>query len=219
MPRIDEVIKDLWVAKVTFSRYYEKVMSKEMTVKTVTVSDANLIKIKKLLEKNWKLWKWNKKEETKPSALKSDELMWGGFLAWLWFERKVEEIDQEDDENEIIEDLTQEEEEEIQKYINNEFAPKVEVKIEKVEKYNVGVTKQDIISRSGRPAPKTIVYDKPRYDNKTNTWTYRNNTPWQWQRLRSNFVTTNVPSRPLVTQEINSVLRKPKIATTSENSS
>jgi hypothetical protein len=79
MPRIEDVIKDLWVAKGTFSRYYEKVTGKEVTAKTVIVSDANLLKIKKLLEKNWKLGaKVVKKEETKPTALKSDELLWGG---------------------------------------------------------------------------------------------------------------------------------------------
>ena len=49
MPRIDDVIKELWVSKQTFSRYFEKVMWKEMTAKTATVSDANLVKIKKLL--------------------------------------------------------------------------------------------------------------------------------------------------------------------------
>jgi hypothetical protein len=75
----------------------------------------------------------------------------------------------EDDDDEIIEDLTEEEEAEVQQYIKNEFAPKSEKiekieKVERIEKSSIGVTTQDIISRSGRPAPKNIVYDKLRYD-------------------------------------------------------
>jgi len=220
MPRIDEVVKDLWVNKNTFSRYYEKVIWKEITAKTVTVSDANLIKIKKLLGKNWKLWNWwSKKEESKPSsALKSDELMGGWFLAWLWFEKKIEEIVPEDDNDEIIEDLTEEEELEVQQYIKNEFAPKsekIEKKVEKVEKSNIGVTTQDIISRSGRPAPKNIVYDKPRYDrskpvqNNYNWWINRN-VPNISQSSR---VVKNEEDKKV---EVN-VVRKPKIASSSEN--
>jgi len=215
MPRIDEVIKDLWVAKSTFSRYYEKVIWKEMTGKTVIVSDANLVKIKKLLEKNWKLWKSLKKEEVKPAALKSDELMWGGFLAWLWFEKKAEEVVvEDDDDDEIIQDLTAEEEAEIQQYIKNEFAPKVE---KKIEKSNVGVTTQDIISRSGRPAPKNIVYDKPRYDKKPWSWDYRKFPSNNWQRLQNEIVTTNAKPRQEQKEEQTVVVKKPKVATTSAN--
>lgn len=217
MPRIDEVIKNLSVNKNTFSRYYEKVTWKEVTGKTVTVSDANLIKIKKLLEKNWKLWNsLTKKEEAKPAtALKSDELMGGWFLAWLWFEKKIEEIIPEDDDNEIIQDLTEEEEAEVQQYIKNEFAPKPEKIEKKVEKSNIGVTTQDIISRSGRPAPKNIVYDKPRYDRAR-----------PQQRTYSWWVARNVPnisqsSRVVRKEEdktvINNITRKPKIASSSEN--
>ena len=163
MPRIEDVIKDLWVAKSTFSRYYEKVTGKEITAKTVIVSDANLLKIKKLLEKNWKLGaKVVKKEETKPTALKSDELLWGGgFLAWLWFTKQEETpIYEDDDEDEIIEDLTEEEEAEIQKVIQDEFASKpAKQDLVKKEKSSVSVTVEDIISHSGRPAPKTITYE------------------------------------------------------------
>ncbi len=222
MPRIDEVIKDLWVAKSTFSRYYEKVIGKEMTTKTVIVSDANLVKIKKLLEKNWKLWKAVKKEQTKPAALKSDELMWGGFLAWLWFEKKVQEVVvEDDDDDEIIQDLTAEEEAEIQQYIKNEFAPKIEKKIEKIEKSNVGVTTQDIISRSGRPAPKNIVYDKPRYDKKPWWWDYHKFPFNNWQRLQNEITTTNVKPKletdSASNQAQQNIVKKPKIATTSAN--
>jgi ribosomal protein S13 len=81
----------------------------------------------------------------------------------------------EDDENEVIEDLTEEEEKEVQAYIENEFEPKAKVEIKAevkmeikkhVSRSTMEVTKDDIISHSGRPAPKQITYDKPRYDNR-----------------------------------------------------
>ena len=220
MPRIEDVIKDLWVAKGTFSRYYEKVTGKEITAKTVIVSDANLLKIKKLLEKNWKLGqKTVKKEETKPNALKSDELMWWGFLAWLWFTKQEETpIYEEDDEDEIIEDLTEEEEAEIQKHIQNEFTPKVEKKptIKKPEKSSVSVTTQDIISHSGRPAPKTITYEKPRYDKKPGG-DYN-----KWQKIKWTITTTTAKYRDKAEDKNKievqtNIVKKPKVATTSAN--
>jgi len=220
MPRIEDVIKDLWVAKGTFSRYYEKVTGKEITAKTVIVSDANLLKIKKLLEKNWKLGqKTVKKEETKPNALKSDELMWWGFLAWLWFTKQEETpVYEEDDEDEIIEDLTEEEEAEIQKHIQNEFTPKVEKKptIKKPEKSSVSVTTQDIISHSGRPAPKTITYEKPRYDKKPGG-DYN-----KWQKIKWTITTTTAKYRDKAEDKNKievqtNIVKKPKVATTSAN--
>ena len=218
MPRIEDVIKDLWVAKGTFSRYYEKVTGKEVTAKTVIVSDANLLKIKKLLEKNWKLGtKVVKKEETKPTALKSDELLWGGgFLAWLWFTKQEETIiPEEDDEDEIIEDLTEEEEAEIQKFIQDEFSAKPSKKPaqEKVEKSSVSVTTEDIISHSGRPAPKTITYEKPRYDKKY-WWDYP-----RWQKVKWVITTSKGKYKETENTQIEEqkVVKKPKIATTSAN--
>ena len=218
MPRIEDVIKDLWVAKGTFSRYYEKVTGKEVTAKTVIVSDANLLKIKKLLEKNWKLGtKVVKKEETKPTALKSDELLWGGgFLAWLWFTKQEETIiPEEDDEDEIIEDLTEEEEAEIQKFIQDEFSAKPSKKPaqEKIEKSSVSVTTEDIISHSGRPAPKTITYEKPRYDKKS-WWDYP-----RWQKVKWVITTSKGKYKETEDTQIEEqkVVKKPKIATTSAN--
>ncbi len=214
MPRIIDVVKDLWVNKSTFSRYYEKVMSKELTSKTATVSDANLVKIKKLLEKNWKIWKKkDKKEEASNSALKSSELMWGGFLAWLWFEKKVEGAIQEDDPDEEIEDLTEEEELEVKRYIQKELEPdqkptkkednkSTERKPKKVEKKsNMEVTADDIISHSGRPAPRQITYDKPRYNKPVSNWKSKiyNKKPEEKKEEKA------------------SIVKKPKEATTSSN--
>lgn len=251
MPRISDVIKDLWVAKTTFSRYYEKVIGKEMLAKTVTVSDANLVKIKKLLEKNGKLASWDGKKKD-AWALKSDELMWGGFLAWLWFEKNAEPAVEEDDENEIIEDLTEEEEKEVQAYIENEFEPKEkkeikpEVKRENKKpagKSTMEVTKDDIISHSGRPAPKQITYDKPRYDNKPrpgNTGSSNNNQSrpgWYnsrpgWYNSRPNTrlggsINISANTRKVVEKKSRiqtnvevkreEIVRKPKKATTSAN--
>ncbi|MCK9466937.1 MAG: translation initiation factor IF-2 [Candidatus Absconditabacterales bacterium] len=220
MPRIEDVIKDLGVAKGTFSRYYEKVTGKEITAKTVIVSDANLLKIKKLLEKNGKLGqKTVKKEETKPNALKSDELMGGGFLAGLGFTKQEETpVYEEDDEDEIIEDLTEEEEAEIQKHIQNEFTPKVEKKptIKKPEKSSVSVTTQDIISHSGRPAPKTITYEKPRYDKKPGG-DYN-----KGQKIKGTITTTTAKYRDKAEDKNKievqtNIVKKPKVATTSAN--
>lgn len=218
MPRIEDVIKDLWVAKGTFSRYYEKVTGKEITAKTVIVSDANLLKIKKLLEKNWKLGaKVVKKEETKPTALKSDELLWGGgFLAWLWFTKQEETpIYEDDDEDEIIEDLTEEEEAEIQKVIQDEFAskPSKQDLVKKEKKSSVSVTVEDIISHSGRPAPKTITYEKPRYDKKS-WWDYP-----RWQKVKWVITTSKGKYKETENTQIEEqkVVKKPKIATTSAN--
>lgn len=218
MPRIEDVIKDLWVAKSTFSRYYEKVTGKEITAKTVIVSDANLLKIKKLLEKNWKLGaKVVKKEETKPTALKSDELLWGGgFLAWLWFTKQEETpIYEDDDEDEIIEDLTEEEEAEIQKVIQDEFAskPAKQDLVKKEKKSSVSVTVEDIISHSGRPAPKTITYEKPRYDKKS-WWDYP-----RWQKVKWVITTSKGKYKETENTQIEEqkVVKKPKIATTSAN--
>lgn len=218
MPRITDVVKDLWVTKNTFSRYYEKVMGKDMTAKTITVSDANLVKIKKLLEKNWKLSDKKKKDKADISALKSDELMWWWFLAWLWFE-KAAEVMEEDDENEIIEDLTAEEEAEVQKVIENEFKPKKEVLKPKsvAKKSTMEVTKDDIISHSGRPAPKKITYDKSRHDRSWSGWTSRwasgvNKWTYAWRSNRP----MNTP-RIEVAKKKEVIVKKPKKATTSAN--
>ena len=50
MPRIVDVIKDLNIDEATFWKVYEKVMGKKITSKVVTVSDANLEKIKYVVE-------------------------------------------------------------------------------------------------------------------------------------------------------------------------
>ena len=237
MPRISDVIKDLGVAKTTFSRYYEKVIGKEMLAKTVTVSDANLVKIKKLLEKNGKLASWDKKKKD-AWALKSDELMWGGFLAWLWFEKNAELVVEEDDENEIIEDLTEEEEKEVQAYIENEFEPKTKKEIKSdikreykkaAVKSTMEVTKDDIISHSGRPAPKKISYDKSRTESRTrsfnHTWSVNGSARWlvnrkpAWSRLGAR-VNISANTRKPVVREIpknTPIVKNPKKATTSAN--
>ncbi|HRU50393.1 MAG TPA: translation initiation factor IF-2, partial [Candidatus Absconditabacterales bacterium] len=218
MPRIEDVIKDLGVAKGTFSRYYEKVTGKEITAKTVIVSDANLLKIKKLLEKNGKLGaKVVKKEETKPTALKSDELLGGGgFLAGLGFTRQEETpVYEDDDEDEIIEDLTEEEEAEIQKVIQDEFAskPSKQDLVKKEKKSSVSVTVEDIISHSGRPAPKTITYEKPRYDKKSGGDYPRG------QKVKGVITTSKGKYKETENTQIEEqkVVKKPKIATTSAN--
>ncbi|HKL44173.1 MAG TPA: translation initiation factor IF-2, partial [Candidatus Absconditabacterales bacterium] len=211
MPRIIDVVKDLGVNKSTFSRYYEKVMGKELTSKTVTVSGANLVKIKKLLEKNGKIGDKKNKKDDKSSnnALKAGELMGGGFLAGLGFEKKVEESIQEDDPDEEIEDLTEEEELEVKRYIEKEFEPeKKEEKVEKPKakvqkKSTMEVTADDIISHSGRPAPRQISYDRPRYNKPVTTY--------------NKSKVENKKTEEEKKEEKTPIVKKPKKATTSAN--
>lgn len=192
MPRIDDVIKELWVSKQTFSRYFEKVMWKEMTAKTATVSDANLVKIKKLLEKNWKIsndwktkavkvtlpWKTEKKSAEKATALKADELSGGWFLAGLWFSMTPSTpVVADDDEDEEIIDLTEDEEAEVQAYIQREYGHE-DKKDKKVD--NIWVSFDDLIQHSGWPAPKQITYDRPRYDKSEKQFT-KEKWKWRWK--------------------------------------
>ncbi len=255
MPRIDDVIKELWVSKQTFSRYFEKVMWKEMTAKVATVSDANLVKIKKLLEKNGKIsndwktkavkvalsWKAEKKESAKSTALKADELSGGWFLAGLWFSMTPSEPTVPDDEDEEIIDLTEDEEAEVQAYIQKEFGH------EEKKNDNIWVSFEDLIQHSGGPAPKQITYDRPRYDkSEKSAYESKWKGKWRWKdkyenkhlwwnvsfgentrkfvektpldsSLRSEW--QNVRDNPYVeeeqAQEQLQIVRKPKVATTS----
>ena len=253
MPRIDDVIKELWVSKQTFSRYFEKVMWKEMTAKTATVSDANLVKIKKLLEKNWKIsndwttkavkvtlpWKVEKKSAEKATALKADELSGGWFLAWLWFSMTPSTpVVADDDEDEEIIDLTEDEEAEVQAYIQKEYGHE-EKKEKKID--NIWVSFDDLIQHSWWPAPKQITYDRPRYD-KAEKWTFnKEKWKWRWKDKYENkhlwwnvsfgenkrvYVEKEIPSNSFVDKreevvdeepvvQQSQVVRKPKVASTS----
>lgn len=104
MPRIEDVIQELWIQKQVFAKFYEKVMDKPMTAKVSTVSEKNLEQIKELMKKNESKIKKTNSEPVK--FLKSDELgksSW--FLSWLWFwPAKEEEFEIE------VEDIVEEEE-------------------------------------------------------------------------------------------------------------
>ena len=50
MPRIVDVIEELKIDKATFAKVYEKVMDKPLCAKAATISDANLEKIKYVLD-------------------------------------------------------------------------------------------------------------------------------------------------------------------------
>jgi len=107
MPRITDVIKDLKVDESTFSKVYEKVMGKKLTPKVVTVSDANLEKIKYVIDQLPK----KSQEKPAPAAKKVDDgkflksweiWFWWGFLSWLWFEKHTETHTADDtDEDEL----------------------------------------------------------------------------------------------------------------------
>lgn len=78
MPRIVDVIEQLHTDKATFAKVYEKVMGKKMSTKTSTISDANVEKIKYVLDQlpSKKEKKAEKVEKASVDAkvLKSDEL-------------------------------------------------------------------------------------------------------------------------------------------------
>ena len=106
MPRIVDVIKDLNIDEATFWKVYEKVMGKKITSKVVTVSDANLEKIKYVVEQ---LPKKSAKKET-PVVKKTDDSkilksweigFWWGFLSWLWFWKQEETTSIETEEDEL----------------------------------------------------------------------------------------------------------------------
>ena len=106
MPRIVDVIKDLNIDEATFWKVYEKVMGKKITSKVVTVSDANLEKIKYVVEQ---LPKKSAKKET-PVVKKTDDSkilksweigFWWGFLSGLWFWKQEETTSIETEEDEL----------------------------------------------------------------------------------------------------------------------
>lgn len=78
MPRIVDVMKDLKLDQATFSKIYEKVMGKKFSAKVATVSDANLEKIKYVVDQLAKKAPEKKttpqKKEDESKVLKSDEL-------------------------------------------------------------------------------------------------------------------------------------------------
>ena len=105
MPRIVDVIKDLNIDEATFWKVYEKVMGKKITSKVVTVSDANLEKIKYVVDQ---LPKKAPKKDV-PSAKKTDDSkilksgeigFWWGFLSGLgfWKQEETTTIETEEDE-------------------------------------------------------------------------------------------------------------------------
>ena len=106
MPRITDAINDLHVDEATFAKVYEKVMWKKLSSKVATVSDANLEKIKYVVEQLPK--KDTKKAEVAPKKnddwkfLKSGELwFWGWFLSGLGFWKQEVASHDEDEEDEL----------------------------------------------------------------------------------------------------------------------
>lgn len=111
MPRIVDVIEELKIDKATFAKVYEKVMDKPLSAKAATISDANLEKIKYVLDQLPSKWGKTAKEEKQPAkkaaqeakVLKSDELGFGGwFLSGLGFSKQEEKtVEPEQDEDDL----------------------------------------------------------------------------------------------------------------------
>lgn len=103
MPRIEDVKKDLKLDEATFAKVYEKVMGKKLTAKTATISDANLEKLKIVVDQLPK--KAPKKLESVKKAddnkiLKSDEIGFGeGFLSGLGFAKQEEKPEKQEDDS------------------------------------------------------------------------------------------------------------------------
>lgn len=103
MPRIEDVKKDLKLDEATFAKVYEKVMGKKITAKTATISDANLEKLKSVVDQLPK--KAPKKQESVKKAddnkiLKSDEIGFGeGFLSGLGFAKQEEKAESHSDDS------------------------------------------------------------------------------------------------------------------------
>jgi len=100
MPRITDVIKELWIDKEQFAGLYQQVMGDSLKPKTSVVSEKNYAQIKVLAKKSS-----SKKKKSVPVAkkeivkvIKKDQFQdktW--FLSWLGFETKKEsEIDEEE---------------------------------------------------------------------------------------------------------------------------
>ena len=103
MPRIEDVKKDLKLDEATFAKVYEKVMGKKITAKAATISDANLEKLKSVVDQLPK--KTPKKQESVKKAddnkiLKSDEIGFGeGFLSGLGFAKQEEKAESHSDDS------------------------------------------------------------------------------------------------------------------------
>lgn len=105
MPRIEDVKKDLNLDEATFAKVYEKIMGKKPTAKTATISDANLEKMKAVVDQLPK--KAPKKAEPakkvdESKILKSDEIGFGGgFLSGLGFAKQEETVPSEDHDDDL----------------------------------------------------------------------------------------------------------------------
>lgn len=109
MPRIVDVMQELNIDKGTFSKVYEKVMGKKLSAKAVTISDANVEKIKYVVDQLPKKESSPKPAEKASSKtaeakiLKSDELGFGGgFLSGLGFGKQESPAVEAEDENDLV---------------------------------------------------------------------------------------------------------------------
>lgn len=189
MPRIWQVLEELWLEKHIFAKFYEKVMKKPLTAKVVTISDKNLEQIKALVKTNEsKINKTINKSDNK--VLKSDELAKSsGFLSWLWF------IPVQDDDFEI-DDVVEEEIKE-KEVANDEFVSFSEQKKEEfIQKKEVKTEDRKPFDRPNFQPGKKPVYNRPY------------NKPYNKPFLKKDDKVE--PKKPVVE-------KKEKIATTSAN--
>ena len=209
MPRIDDVIKDLWVQKQVFAKFYEKIMKKAMTAKVATVSEKNLQQITDLIEKNRSKIK---KVSTQPAkALKSDELgQSSGFLSGLWFTSVKEEefdIDIEDIVQEDIKEIVPEDD--FVTFSSQKKEEFIQKKEESIDKKSSDHIQTKVV------ASKTVSSQARQWGNYNKPWTYQAR---QWGNYKA-WYSTRPPQftqakRP---EPFRQEIKKEKIVTTSAN--
>lgn len=208
MPRIEDVIQELWIDKQVFAKFYEKIMDKPMTAKVATVSDKNLEQIKELMKKNKSKIKKTSSEPAK--FLKADELgKSSGFLSGLGFAPvKEEEYDIE------IEDTVQEEEKQEIKP-QDEFATfstqKKEEFIQKKEEHSDKPSWDKPVYKSPYKPPYKP-WDKPAYKTPYKSWDAKKPFVWSagYKYPQSNQTIQKKEYKP-------EFIKKEKVAATSAN--
>ena len=210
MPRIEDVIQELWVQKQIFARFYEKVMDKPMTAKVVTVSEKNLEQIKELMKKNQS--KINKTSVEPAKVLKSNELgKSSGFLSWLGFTpSKEEEFDIE------VEDVVKEEEKQEVKPQDDFATFSTQKKEEFIQK------KEEHSDKKPWDKPHFKPFDnKPKFDNRGAKAPYRPPyKPWDPKKPFVGSASNKYPQKNTFVQKREDVpefVKREKIATTSAN--
>lgn len=199
MPRIWQVLEELWLEKHIFAKFYEKVMNKPLTAKVVTISEKNLEQIKSLVKNNESKIKKVSSTSSTSKVLKSDELgssAW--FLSWLGF-APVQSDDFE------IDDIV--EENKVEEVINDEFVTFSEQK------------KEEFIQKKEEKVEDKKPFERPKFQ--TNKKNFQKPQFWSKPFQQANFQQVKYEKKedkPYIKKpEPVKFEKKERIATTSAN--